>query len=241
MLFPDFSLEHPGNSLCEAIAAAIKRTYPVGVSSESPEYRNHAGMQQFEKLMEETIVNRKGKIAAAWRSVVQELTRQSGLAMHGTTYGYVPGLSADLILDEYQDQALIRIKRIAFAVSLVGPFYNICEVDETFIKDDGKKYHAINVVTVSPYKEFEQEFLRIKTVIETYFSGYSFVPFLTAMRFLEDVQVFHNNREESTIYNALFNYLFNDYKNKLPRGESGYGFVRNPNISVVLRPPPPQE
>ena len=227
--------------LYKTIAETIKHFYPVGLSSFDKEYYKYPGMIELGEILATQIGDNKNYIKS-WGAFLKKLRKESGKALKATTYGSVPGFSGDLILETYEDEVLRRVKRIAFAVSLIGPFYCVCGIDETFIKDERDErpisYHAINVVTVSPYKEFEAGFNTIENHIKKEFSGYRFIPFETCMRYLQNLETRHSMGQEGTVYNALFNHLFNFYTHYHSRGDRSYGLERNPNIRVTLSPPP---
>lgn len=239
-----FDLDGHPPGLYKVIADTIINTYPEGLMPDEPEYHQYEGIKRFDELVGDNIIHKTGTIARAWRQVLQHIARELPGEIRGTTYGPKPGLSADLILEKYQDEVLIRIKRVAFAVSLIGPLYTVCGVDETFICEKGEPgmYHAINRVTASPFKEFEHPFNFIQRAIKAECSGYKFVPFEVAMKFVKNLHTTSYTGEQCTVYNALFNHLFDYYYHWRSRGNRFYGMERNPHITAVkLTPPPPLE
>jgi hypothetical protein len=234
-----FSLENQRDPVLIEVAKTIKELYPIGINTYSPEYHEYPGIIKIKALIAENIGNNKN-YNKIWSSLLKKLRKESGKEIDSTTFGVGPGFSGDLILEKYEDPSLIRIKRIAFAVSLIGPFYSICGFDETFIKDDGISYHAINVVTASPYKEFEGDFNGIKYGIENQFKDYKFVPFLACLQFLKDLDVLDSHRQEPTVYSALFNHLFDHFNYSLPilRGDRVYGYDKSKFPKVTLTAPP---
>ncbi len=230
-----FSLENQRDPVLIEVAKTIRELYPIGINAYSPEYHEYPGIKKIKALMAENIGNNKN-YNKIWSSLLKKLRKESGKEINSTTYGVGPGFSGDLVLEKYEDQSLIRVKRIAFAVSLIGPFYSICGVDETFIKDEGKSYHAINVVTTSPYKEFEGAFNGIKYGIENQFKDYRLVPFLACVQSLKDLDVLNSHRQEGTVYGALFNHLFDYYNYSFPilRGDSVYGYDKSKFPKVAL-------
>lgn len=235
-----FPLDSSYNTLFKQLGETIKAFYPVGLSSFEPEYHEHAGIKKLQEIMWEGIGVRKN--FRNWSAFVKRIGAKLNKEVEGTTYGVMPGYSADLILERYEDDVLIRVKKISFAVSLLGPYYSVCGIDETTIKthDDGhtRYYNAINVVTVSPFKEFEVCFRFIEQQITKRFKGYMIVPFEICMDFIKNVETLFSHGMEGTVYQALFNHLFNFYTHYYSRGESYYGLEENPNIKVTLLPPP---
>ena len=235
-----FPLDSNYNALYKQLGETIKTFYPAGISTHEPEYHEFEGIKKLQEIIWEGIGVRKN--IRNWAEFVKRIGAKLNKEVNGTTYGSRPGYSADLILEEYEDDALIRIKKLSFAVSLLGPYYSMCGIDETTIKtlDDEfrRGYTAINVVTVSPFKEFEVDFLFIEQQINKKFKDYKIVPFEICMNFIKDVETLDSMGQEGTVYNALFNHLFNFYTHQHSRGDRYYGLERNPNIKVTLSPPP---
>jgi hypothetical protein len=223
-----------------AIGKTIKHFYPTGVSSLDPEYHEYPGIIELKELIGNNMPDKNYR--KRWVNLLDKIHKESGKQIELTTYGFPPSLSANLILEHVEHGSLTYIKRIAFAVSFLGPFYSICGVDETFIREDHdefpRNYHAINCVTASPYKEFESDFNGIKHLIQKKFPGYQFVPFWISMMHLKDIETLTSIGQEGTVYNALFNHLFNFYTHHISRGDQYYGVEKNPKIKVTLSPPP---
>ena len=90
----------------------------------------------------------------------------------------------------------------------------------------GGGYHAINVITASPHEEFEKDFNYLQRRIETRFKGYKFVPISMCLRMIKGLH--HDFLEYGTVYDALFNHLFNFYYFPLAhyRGDEWYWIRR---------------
>jgi len=242
-----FSLENQRDPVLAEVAGTIREIYPIGLNTLSPEYNQYPGIIKAYEIIGENIgppEQKPGPYAKIWSSLLKSLRSTNGKRINGTTYGFVPGFSADLILESYEDESLTRTKRIAFAVSLIGPFYSICGVDETSVKEKGDEfgrgYHAINVVTASPFKEFERDFNCIKKLIEEKFLEYKFIPFNACMMHIKDMETPHSAGQDCTVYNALFNHLFNFYNYSFPvlRGDRLYGYDKSKLAKVTLTAPP---
>jgi hypothetical protein len=233
----------PHNKLAAEIAEAIKEFYPIGVSRESPEYNTHPGVIKMNEIIEDNILNNKN-YRQRWGAFLKKLgkdLKKSAEDLHSTTYGLRPGFSADLILERYEDDVLTRIKKLSFAVSLIAPFFTIYGIDETGIKEKdhefGGTYSAINVITVSPFKEFENDFHYLQRKIEERFIAYKFVPITMSLALVKEL----NNEfvQDAKVHNALFNHLFDLYDTSFgyTRGDIRYGYGES-NIKVTLSPPP---
>src|ERR1700744_136965 len=238
------NLNQTSFKLYRDIADTISRYYPKGNHPFDENYsKSQEIMGAFDIIYKNigTPKQKTGSLAKLWRSLLKEIKGNSLSEIEGTTFGFCPGFSADMILEKYEDKSLIRIKRIAFAVSMLGPFYSICGIDETIIKADEKFYHAINVVTVSPYKELESTFNLIKGAIEKIYPEYAFLPFDTCMLRVKDTYSLNSLGEEDTVYSFLFNHLFRYYTHHYSRGNRRFGYPENPNIKVTLTAPPPTD
>src|SRR4051812_47711882 len=127
-----FPLDSDYNELHKQLGETIKTFYPAGMSSFEPEYHEYAGIKKLQEIIWEGIAVRKN--FRNWSAFVKRVSAKLNKEVNGTTYGLMPGYSADLILERYEDSMLIREKKISFAVSLLGPYYSICGIDQTTIK-----------------------------------------------------------------------------------------------------------
>jgi hypothetical protein len=181
----------------------------------------------------------------------KSIGEQSGLAVVGTTYGHAHCFSAFLKLSTWQQEQVRIQKELHFAVSLAGPFFTIYGRDAArFTEPKYKKcpqstYEKIICLTVSPFQEYEDLFVRLRGWMEERFAGYRFVPFSISKQPVERLYVF-DHQKDSTIYNALFNHLLfhrEDDQVTWISGDEQYGFdaweVENPSAEgdwVILPP-----
>jgi len=227
--------------LFKDLVDAIHQHYPKGIQAIQEEYGKSEEIVKVYEIICENIGTPKtkpGQHQVLWKSLLKLITKNNSTSIHNTTIGFVPGFSADLILEKHEDPTLIRAKRIAFAISMLGPFYSICGVDETIIKADNRFYHAINVVTVSPFMEFEESFNLVKQSIEEIYPDYSFIPFDICMYHLKDRYAIDSIYDSGSVYSFLFNHLFRYYTHHYSRGDRWFGQPINPAIKVRLTPPP---
>jgi len=236
-----FQLKTPHNKLFADIAETIINTYPIGVQRESKEYNSYPGIKKIDAIVEQSMTNNK-KFNKPWRDFLIKIRKSINSRIHNIGMASEFSFTGELILERYKDDSLVREKKIIFVVSLLGPYFTIYGVDETAIKDKIEQhdiaYKAINVITVSPFKEFEKHFILLKLAIEQEFADYKFVPFKVTTLYIEGVQPPYSNLTECTIYGALFNNSF-DYRH-IPspfRGDINYGSEQS-NITVRLQPPP---
>jgi len=227
------------NKLVAEIAETIKEYVPIGIRTMDPEYNNHPGIKKLDEIVGEQVKHYK-QFISPWMSFLGKLKKVAKKRIPNTTYAHQWSYSAELILERYIDKSLCRVKKIAFAVSSIGPYFSICGIDETFIIDseDRRWYHSINIITVSPYAEFENLFNYLETEIKSQFPTYKFVPFNLCAYYIKDAETHYSNGEECTVYNVLFNNSLDSYHNRYHRGDTLYGFGES-NIKVTLEPPPP--
>jgi hypothetical protein len=238
-----FQTEYKGqNQLYLAIAEKINEYYPIGINRDTPEYKEYPGIKKIMSVLEKNMTdyNNQNK---PWKSFLKQLRKGSKKKIHDTTIPHELAFQAELILKKYQDESLIYIKKIVFTVSFIGPFFSVYGIDITFIKENadgsGPLYDAVNVVTESPYKEFESAFNYLKEEIAEQFGSYKFVPIRVGLYDVKGLQTPYSDRDECTVYNALFDAALDYQPFQFFRGEMYYGSEKNPNIKVVLGPPPP--
>ncbi len=227
---------------------AIQLYYPIGIMRfDRSIYFDYPGLKKLSAIVVANIHNRDN-YNSIWVSFEKEIAEQFNVEVIGTTYGQAPSFSCDLIIKKVKVDELSRIKKLSLAVSLAGNFFTIYGVDETIItekNDNGfdSNFYAINALTISPYKEFETIFKDLKSLVEDKFASYKFVPFSINSMFIKGLQVRYLDKEECTIYNALFNHLLDTYDTKnLLRGDKSFGYDDwiiegyNPenDISIVL-------
>lgn len=156
-----FPLDNRNKKLYAEIGEAIKHYYPIGVMPDSPEYNEHPGIKKIMAIMEENATQNK-KFNKPWGDFLKKLRSGSKRKIQNNSFFTDLSFSGELILERYQDDALLRIKKIVFSVSLITPFFTVFGVDETVIKEKANElaygYSAINVITESPYMEFETDF-----------------------------------------------------------------------------------
>lgn len=207
------------------IIDTILSYYPVGQIGDMAEYQKYPGQIQLSDAIVDNIHKRKN-FKAKWTDFEREIKKESKKKIEGQTYGIRPSFSSSLIIKEAKYEDLIHIKSLHFSVSLIGPFFTIHGVDETCIVDEGLHYGSINIVTVSPYKEFASAFNLVRAKIEKRFEGYKFIPFRLHSMLIENLYDPYgdNESEEYSIYTALFDNGLKGYDTFKMRGDSEYGF-----------------
>jgi len=227
------------------VIESILRYYPVGLKSDSTAYHEFPGQVELGKIVVDNIHSRKN-FKTRWTDFEKEIKKAFKKSVEGQTYATRPSFSSSVILKKFEHEELIHIKSLHFSVSLVGPFYTIYGMDETCITDtkDGRDlfYTAINIVTVSPYKEFEAPFNLLRAKIEERFTDYKFIPFNLHSMAIDGLYDPYHNDEEFTIYRALFDDFLNEYNTYRKRGDYKYGFDEwvkpGEGPQITLGPPP---
>ncbi len=212
------------------IYEAIQFYYPIGIErSENSIYFKYPGIKKLNDIVVENIQN-GDNYNNVWGSFEKEIIERFNLEVVGTTLGQSPSFSCDLIIEKIEQGQLKKIKKLSLAVSLLGKFFTIYGVDETFIVDKNEdmfdfNFHAINVLTVSPFRELEILFKDLKSVVESKFVDYKFVPFAINSMLIVGLQVRALDDEPCNIYKALFNQLLDNYDNrKMTRGDKYFGY-----------------
>jgi len=233
------------------IYEAIKHFYPIGIKRISNAYFDYPGIKELEAKVGSAIHD--AEAFKSWTQFTKEISKHYNLEVIGTTYGQAPSYSADIVIEQTETETFKTVKKLSFALSLVGDFFTIYGVDETFIieKGDGPypiSYPSINIVTASPFKEFESIFKELKETIETKFKGYKFIPYAVNSMVIDGLQVrYLDDKEECTIFNALFNQFLDSYNSMFLRGDQYFGYTdwqtgnsdTFKSVTVVLSPPPP--
>lgn len=222
-----FNLSNDGTQLLKSVGETIKAHYPIGVNRQSQEYDEYPGIKKLDAIVTENVTSNR-KFYAPWKSFLDELRKKTKCKIHNTSLPTEISFSGELILERYEDDSLRRVKKIKFAVSLFAPFYSICGVDETFIKEKDDElplqYHAINIITVSPYKEFENSFKLIEENIKNKYYDHVLVPVESSLMLVEKIQSITGYKDESTVYSLLFNESLDKYNLNHWRGDLRYGY-----------------
>jgi hypothetical protein len=235
-----FPLDNHHTPLFAEIGQAIKNLYPIGLPADTPQYNEYPGIKLITAVVEKNMTDNK-RFNEPWKAFLKKLKSTAKKRVQNCGYAHELAFSGELILERYQDATLSRTKKIIFSVSLISPYYTIYGVDETGIKDicydRPVEYRAINVITESAYKEFEEKFNYLQFEIEARFPDHKFVPIRICVSYVQGLQTPWSNQNEYRVHNALFNNFFDNYDIRYFRGEISYGSGSS-SIKVELRPPP---
>ncbi len=210
---------------------AIKFYYPIGIKrADKSVYFDYPGIKKLEAVVVENIHNTNSSNNINWVSFQEEISRTFNIEVTGTTYGSGTSFSCDLIIEKLELNQLKSMKKLSLAVSLLGKFFTIYGADETSVIDKNENifdfnFRAINVLTISPYKEFEILFKDLKSMAEARFTDYKFVPFAINSMYIKGLQVRGADNQKCTIYKALFNHSLDNYDTKkMTRGDKFFGY-----------------
>jgi len=185
---------------------AVKQFYPLGVNKDIIEfYLSYPGLKELEKIVVDTIHNGNND-AKLWSSLTEDIEKEIGKEIIGTTYGQAPSFSSYVLLDSVTTGNLTRTKELYFFVSLLGPFYTIIGRYNNTVKfEDGKHFTSTNYLVVSPEDEFADTFKFLCDKIETSFKGYRFIPFGICRQSIDGIHVRYSDKNLNTFFHALFN------------------------------------
>ena len=234
------------------IYEAIKTYYPIGVRFENFIYREYEGQKKFGALLVDNTHNQEN-FKERCLNFTNQLQEQLGLEIDGTTLGQQPSFSFDVIIERSEEPGFVRLKKLCVAISLLGDFYAIYGIDESFMIDEGERYprhyHAVHAITTSPYKEFEQPFLAVKKAIQDRYPTHRQVPFYMLTMYMEGLYDRYDEKSECMIYNALFDQKLKHYEHFQFRGTQDFGeseWIKEGvdpteirTVEVVVMPPPP--
>lgn len=234
-----FPIDNNSNKLFQDIGNAIKEFYPLGLERESAAYAKYPGILKLEDKINYQMLS-YNKHIKPWKEFLRSLPKGYKSKIKDNTIPFEVSYSGVLIIDEFENENIFATKKLVFNVSTLSYFYTIYGVDETVVKDKERPemygYSAINVITESPYSEFEEAFNYLQTNIRAQFTGYQFVPIRISLMYVKGLQTINLVFRESRIHDALFNGYFSFQDINHFRGEMYYG-SDNGNIEVVLSSP----
>jgi hypothetical protein len=210
------------------IEDTIKKYYPFGIEydSEWTQYMSFPGIEELGKLVVENIHSNKN-YKERWLNFIKSIGKESGKKVSSNTFGQSPSFSAVVLLDTFEIKNYKISKSLYFSVSFLGPFYTVFGLDDVLLRDGRAGYSATIAVTVSPYKEYEKDFLLLRKTIEERFKDYKYVPFAIYSRTMDGLKVSEvQEGHTSLIYNALFDTTLTSaiLDANVVRGEEDYGY-----------------
>lgn len=193
----------------------IKQYYPLGIPKNYGEgiYVEYKGFTDMEKIIVDNIHDAE-TYKRNWVSFTKRMSVELGLKVFGTTYGQAPSYSAYLLSTSKKEGNRWYYKELHFSVSLLGKFFQIYGLHKTQLsyEDEPISYSVENIkeIITSPHDEFKESFAAVEQKIIQQFKGYRLVPFSIGQLVLNGLEVYHTDKESSTVNMALFNHLLDD-------------------------------
>lgn len=187
----------------------IKIFYPIGIPKGEGVgiFFEYPGLKKLEEIIIDNVHNEKN-FQERWTNYNIELKKILEKEIIGTTYGQAPSFSSSIVIEKNVIGTCTHLKELHFAISFVGNFFTIYGLDSTRILDEKegyKGYGAVNVLTASPYKEFEKDFLLLENSIRTKYPNYKMIPYGFGKQIMDGLQVRYSDAEVCSIQMALFN------------------------------------
>ena len=208
-MFPNkFSFNSHSSDLWD-IYNGIKSFYPIGIPRGEGVgiFFEYSGLKKLEGIIMDNVHNEKN-FQKRWTDYTDELKKIMKKEIIGTTYGQAPSFSSSIIVEKNVIGACTHLKELHFAKSFVGNFFTIYGLDSTRILDEkgeSKGYRAANVVTASPFKEFEKDFLLLEKSLRERYPNHKMVPYAFGQQIINGLQVRYSDAKVCSIYMALFN------------------------------------
>lgn len=204
---------------------SIIKYYPIAIlKSEHSIYFEYEGIKQLEKIVVDNIHNREN-YQNRWVDFCDRISNDLDVKVMGRTGGQAPSFSASINIGENRSDTFVHSKDLYFSVSLVGHFFQIYGLDKTIVKDvDSRGYPSNNVITASPYREYESLFKGVEKIIRQEFVDYKFVPYSIGQTQIDGLCVRYTDDMNCTINMGLFNdFLSGKSHPNGVKGKEGYG------------------
>ena len=208
-MFPDkFGFNSHKYDLWE-IYEGIKSYYPIGIARGEGVglFFEYSGLKKLGEIIVDNVHNEKN-FKKRWTNYTDELKKILKKDIIGTTYGQAPSFSSSIIVEKNVVGTCTHLKELHFAISFVGNFFTIYGLDSTRILDekgDYKGYHVANVLTASPFKELEKDFLLLENSIRKKYPEHKMIPYGFGQQIVDGLQVGYSDAEVCSVHMALFN------------------------------------
>ncbi|UPL49607.1 hypothetical protein [Hymenobacter sublimis] len=197
----------------------IQQYYPLGLAV--PEYdddfrRRYPGHEQLWNICTDRIENYPA-FRQRWKpfqnhlkAVFKRTVYQSG--------GVAPSYAGHLVVQKPKPPALGHRKELHFAISLLGPYYTIYGLDTSWVELPETRYamghpepntqpvmrSAIHALTISPYEEYADLFVRLEAAIREWFPEHRLVPFAIGRQALAGLVVEGCSAQPACLHAAVF-------------------------------------
>ncbi|KAA3637388.1 MAG: hypothetical protein DWQ02_06840 [Bacteroidetes bacterium] len=186
----------------------IREYYPIGIQKNEINncYRDFKGLKKYEELLVKNIHNQQ-EFQAKWGDFSDSLEDVFQKKVIGSTMGQEPSINGRIIFEEEDFDSVIHLKELNFAISLLGPYFQIFATDKTILfgETPNRKYSTTNIVTVSPVGQMSEPFMVLARMIKSHFGDFKLVPFSLGQMIIQGLQLPYSDSEECTVNMALFN------------------------------------
>jgi hypothetical protein len=192
---------------------SIKKYYPLGLISENNGHDRYylSSYQGQKELVSVILDNIHDEIvfSTKWKEIGLLIEKKTTQVVVSTTYGQAPCISGEIEIHHSSMPGLVRLKKLNYFISLLGPYYSIIGSDESVISDNDTHY-VTNLLIASPINDYEETYKLTESVFTEKLPGYRQIPFHLCKERINGLQV---NYTESENTNYLFNAVFNDHLN----------------------------
>ncbi|PUZ25111.1 hypothetical protein DCC81_12440 [Chitinophaga parva] len=177
------------------------------------------------------VISQKAKntfFEETWVPFESAIGDKLGRKIVGTTFHAEPSYSGYFLLEEFRMKDFLRIKKIHFFLSLLGPYYTILGVDESYVTVSERSYQSLNLITISPSGEYADTFNLTDKLITTTFNAFRFVPY-----FILAQNIGMSSMDSFTVFEALFhNSILKNFDRAEVYGSKVFGgerWLKSPN------------
>jgi hypothetical protein len=191
---------------------SINKYYSTGVVNESNYELNnqdqsiYQGQKELTKVILDNIHDEK-VYTSTWKEISLFIEEKTARAVESTTYGQAPCISGEIEIQRSSMPGLVRLKKLNYFISLLGPYYSIIGSDESIISDNGTHY-VTNLLIASPVYDYEETYKLTESIFTEKLPGYRQIPFHLCKERINGLRVTYTESEST---NYLFNALFNDH------------------------------
>jgi hypothetical protein len=151
-----------------------------------------------------------------------------------------PSYAGHLVLHKPKAMGLAHCKELHFAISLLGPYYTIYGLDTSSVELPETQYamghsepntqplmrSAIHALTISPYEEYADLFVRLEMAIQEWFPEHRLVPYTVGCQTLAGLVVEDCPTQPACLHAALFHteIPWQSLNFRHQRGDEHYGY-----------------
>lgn len=232
MIFITTTNRESNNIDYSPIYETLKEFYPLDNNISPNEIKDFEGLNKINQLIDNNFINRKnykeiwGKLKSQLKKVLNEQINEINTLSEPCYTGYI-------VIQKQTINNITHQKELHFFISLLGPYFTIIGIDKcnltleeemrSQLKFD-RVFSSNLALTVSPYLEFETQFLKLQNSIKNHYPELKFIPYSINNKKLEGISLIHTNSDfqtKDTIFSGLFKP--ENYFNASIRGNINYG------------------